>query len=316
MKKVLTTLIVSLISPLIVFAAYDDVQIPSGTTLVLSVAGNNLEFTVNSGLVQSLNVNASSLDITLAPGSAISVNSANRRTFNYQVNRAIASVSCTSDISGLGVSLASSEPSNETVTITPTNNTCTAESGGAGGGSGGGGGGGGGGSSAPATPATPAVPADTSTQPATPATPAEPATPSSAAQPSPVALLVSPVFNQDLAIGSRGDDVKRLQELLAQDKTIYPEGLATGYYGNLTVKAVRAFQEKYGLPSVGRVGPATRAKLQEVFGGSAAPAAPTAPASAPAASPAPAAKSQSEQLQDLLKQLQDLQSQLNAQQGY
>ena len=61
-----------------------------------------------------------------------------------------------------------------------------------------------------------------------------------------------------------GDDVRRLQTFLAGDSAIYPEGKITGYYGALTVKAVRRFQEKYGLASVGRVGPQTLAKLNSL----------------------------------------------------
>ena len=135
-----------------------------------------------------------------------------------------------------------------------------------------GGGGGGGGISNYSYSATPAAPA-------TPTTPAAPATPSSAAQPSAVAQMVSPAFNKDLVRGAKNDDVKRLQQLLAQDKTIYPDGEATGLFGPATEKAVKAFQKKHGLPQVGKVGPATRAKLEEVFKSSA-----PAPASTPAVS--------------------------------
>lgn len=87
------------------------------------------------------------------------------------------------------------------------------------------------------------------------------------AQPSGVAMAVSPVFNSDLQRGAQNDDVRRLQELLAKDSSVYPDGSVTGLYGPLTEQAVRKFQAKYGLPQVGRVGPATRTKLQEVFGG-------------------------------------------------
>jgi hypothetical protein len=75
-----------------------------------------------------------------------------------------------------------------------------------------------------------------------------------------------------LDLGSRGENVTLLQRLLAQDKEIYPEGLVTGFYGNLTRQAVQAFQMKYGVVSsasdagYGYVGPKTRAKLIEVFG--------------------------------------------------
>ena len=141
---------------------------------------------------------------------------------------------------------------------------------GAGGGSGGsgGGGGGGGGVSTATTPAqaVPSVQVTPSAQPSI--TPKA----SSVAQPSPVAQAVSPVFNKDLAKGAKNDDVKRVQQLLAQDKEIYPEGLTSGFYGKLTENAVRNFQIKYGViksandPGNGKLGPKTRAKLKEVFG--------------------------------------------------
>lgn len=53
---------------------------------------------------------------------------------------------------------------------------------------------------------------------------------------------------------------------------MYPEKLVTGYFGPLTLKAVQRFQTKYGIVSsgspsttgYGRVGPRTRAKLNEL----------------------------------------------------
>jgi len=62
---------------------------------------------------------------------------------------------------------------------------------------------------------------------------------------------------RQLDIGDRGPDVRKLQELLAANNEIYPEGLVTGYYGSLTAQAVSRLQERAGLPSVGRVGPRT-----------------------------------------------------------
>ena len=93
------------------------------------------------------------------------------------------------------------------------------------------------------------------------------------AQPSPVAQLVSPVFNATLRYGMTSDDVKRLQELLASDPEIYPEGIISGWFGSLTKRAVQRFQAKHGIVSSGNeattgyglVGPKTRAKIQEVF---------------------------------------------------
>ncbi len=84
-------------------------------------------------------------------------------------------------------------------------------------------------------------------------------------------------LTSDLNPGARGQAVTDLQAALKTNSSLYPEGLVTGYYGSLTTKAVQAFQAKYGIVSsgtptttgYGRVGPKTRAKLNEVFGGAA-----------------------------------------------
>ncbi len=77
-------------------------------------------------------------------------------------------------------------------------------------------------------------------------------------------------FSRNLKFGDYGIEVKKLQECLKMDKTIYPEGLVTGYFGNLTRQAVIRFQEKYAEEiltpwnikhGTGFVGPTTRAKL-------------------------------------------------------
>ena len=65
--------------------------------------------------------------------------------------------------------------------------------------------------------------------------------------------------------GATGEDVTELQEYLALDSDIYPQGLVTGYFGPLTAAAVRKFQAAHGIEQVGVVGPKTRAKLQELF---------------------------------------------------
>ncbi len=70
---------------------------------------------------------------------------------------------------------------------------------------------------------------------------------------------------RELRSGMSSDDVKALQEILAADPEIYPEGLITGYYGPLTEKAVLKFQKKYGLEQVGFVGPKTLKKLNDLL---------------------------------------------------
>jgi len=57
-----------------------------------------------------------------------------------------------------------------------------------------------------------------------------------------------------------------LQTMLAKNKEIYPEGKITGYYGDLTVQAVKRFQIKYGVEQTGIAGPITRSKIMEILG--------------------------------------------------
>lgn len=71
---------------------------------------------------------------------------------------------------------------------------------------------------------------------------------------------------RNLREGMTGKDVKKLQELLAEDQSIYPEGRITGFFGKLTAKAIKKFQARHGLDQVGFVGPKTLAKLNEQFG--------------------------------------------------
>ncbi len=77
------------------------------------------------------------------------------------------------------------------------------------------------------------------------------------------ALVVAPLMasadalNRQLEVGMKGDDVSVLQSFLAGDATLYPQGLVTGYFGFLTKAAVSNFQNRNGLPAVGRVGPMT-----------------------------------------------------------
>ncbi len=73
--------------------------------------------------------------------------------------------------------------------------------------------------------------------------------------------------------GQQNDEVKKLQEFLAADKEIYPEGFITGFFGELTENAVKRFQEKYageiltplGLrKGTGFFGPRTREKINSL----------------------------------------------------
>lgn len=75
-------------------------------------------------------------------------------------------------------------------------------------------------------------------------------------------------FTSRLHQGLSGDEVKVLQALLAADQDIYPEGIISGYYGQLTMKAVKRFQKKYQLEQVGYLGPKTLKKLNELLSNS------------------------------------------------
>jgi peptidoglycan hydrolase-like protein with peptidoglycan-binding domain len=90
--------------------------------------------------------------------------------------------------------------------------------------------------------------------------------------------IATPAFAASIStqmnIGARGADVTTLQQTLAADSTLYPEGTVSGYFGALTSAAVKRFQAKYGIVSsgspsttgYGRVGPATIAKFNAVYG--------------------------------------------------
>ncbi len=73
---------------------------------------------------------------------------------------------------------------------------------------------------------------------------------------SPVTASAAPISRQ-LELGMSGADVSSLQTFLAQDPSVYPSGLITGYFGSLTKAAVIRFQKKNNLSAVGRVGPLT-----------------------------------------------------------
>jgi len=80
-------------------------------------------------------------------------------------------------------------------------------------------------------------------------------------------------FTKSMFIGLKNRDVKNLQEFLKnQEADIYPEGLVTGYFGQLTKKAVQRFQLKENIvknskdPGYGYVGPKTRAKINLILG--------------------------------------------------
>lgn len=82
-------------------------------------------------------------------------------------------------------------------------------------------------------------------------------------------------FARNLKLGSQGDDVRLLQQILIE-QNVYPENLVTGYFGLLTRTAAARFQEKYFdeilkpldlIKGTGFIGSASRAKLNKIISG-------------------------------------------------
>jgi len=68
-------------------------------------------------------------------------------------------------------------------------------------------------------------------------------------------------LTRQLGIGARNRDVENLQRFLRQFPAIYPEGLVTGRFGQLTRRAVMRFQQKHNIRITGFVGPITLARI-------------------------------------------------------
>lgn len=80
-------------------------------------------------------------------------------------------------------------------------------------------------------------------------------------------LAQADTITRQLQLGMSGSDVSSVQTFLANDRTLYPQGLVTGYYGFLTKSAVSNFQIRNGLPGVGRIGPATLPIINQQMSG-------------------------------------------------
>ncbi|GEM_PF-2017351 len=83
----------------------------------------------------------------------------------------------------------------------------------------------------------------------------------------PVGLPIA-AFMRDLTIGSRGDDVVKLQSLLeAGAFLVFPAGVSKGYFGPATQAALIKYQISKGIiPASGYFGPKTRAVVGVVTG--------------------------------------------------
>lgn len=91
----------------------------------------------------------------------------------------------------------------------------------------------------------------------------------------PVSALTFEPITAQAGPGMTNTNVRNIQTYLASNPTFYPQGLVTGYYGDLTVAAVQKFQAYHGIVSsgspastgYGRVGPSTLAKMNILIAG-------------------------------------------------
>ncbi len=90
-----------------------------------------------------------------------------------------------------------------------------------------------------------------------------------------VGAVSAGIFTRMLKTGSEGNDVVALQNILeAKGFLKMPAGIAKGYFGNATMKALMQYQTSVGLEAVGYAGPGTRAALSTEAGGSTSVSAP------------------------------------------
>ncbi len=75
-------------------------------------------------------------------------------------------------------------------------------------------------------------------------------------------------LTRDLKVGSQGDDVRKLQDLLAQDPSTGFTASSTGHFGPMTLKAMMKFQMNNAISSqaTGAVGPLTRGFFERACG--------------------------------------------------
>lgn len=74
---------------------------------------------------------------------------------------------------------------------------------------------------------------------------------------------VTTLIKTGLQQGTTSVDVTKIQQLLASDPTIYPEGKVTGYFGQLTANALKRFQERYSIRATGEIDSDTQSLLEE-----------------------------------------------------
>jgi D-alanyl-D-alanine carboxypeptidase len=72
-------------------------------------------------------------------------------------------------------------------------------------------------------------------------------------------------LQSNLQLGSKGREVRLLQQMLSQDTVAYPSKSITGMFGTQTEAAVRRFQIDHGITPTGTVNTETRTLLNTIF---------------------------------------------------
>jgi hypothetical protein len=81
MKKYLFVIAIIVATPLIGFAAYNDVSI--GSPAVINSNGANLSVTGSADVVESLTVSATDFSVVMKAGSTLTISSADKYVINY-----------------------------------------------------------------------------------------------------------------------------------------------------------------------------------------------------------------------------------------
>ena len=285
-KLKLASLFLLLSTPLLSFAAFDDVSLTTST--ILSVGGYSLAVSGSTATIQSITVDSSSFTTSIALNSSLAITSADRKTLGYSVSGSgvVVVLSCTDTSSGLTITYPPGGGSLATVTVTPSSSTCVAASSSSSSNTGGGGvaggtislptsGGGGGGSSSSNTLSTTiTTPQTTVTQRTSGA--ADTSSMSSGGGSGSGGAAAAPTFTRALTLGATGSDALELQKVLNSDvdtqvaaKGPGAAGQETKKVGPATLQAIKKFQIKYKIVKKGQVGfgvlgPKTRERLNDI----------------------------------------------------
>lgn len=276
MKKLIlaSSILLASIIPSLAFAAYDDVAITSSA--VISAGGQSFNVEGDSNVIESITVTADDFYFILQANSFLKVSSPALK----QIDSSAAPKFITDQACETNASYVKFGPTSESVTITVTPKQFTCPRGGVSSGGGSSGNSSGGGNSY-ALP-TPVVISANATVVELQAqlnallaqlNALQAGTAVSSGQVNSAKIHITQILSK----GSRGNSVKGLQQFLNNQGFVISvsgagsPGQETDMYGSLTEKAVGKFQEKYniakpGEPGYGRVGPKTRAKINEISG--------------------------------------------------